>query len=47
MSNGVLNPAVAIGIGSFNMTYALGPIVGAIIGAFVASIVHGEKVRFG
>ncbi len=47
MSNGVLNPAVAIGIGSFSMTYALGPIVGAIVGAFVASIIHGEKVKFG
>jgi len=47
MSNGVLNPAVAIGIGSFNATYAIGPIVGAIIGAFIASIIHGEKVKFG
>ncbi len=31
-SNGVLNPAVAWGIGSFNMMYLLGPIVGSIIG---------------
>ena len=31
-SNGVLNPAVALGIGSFNLMYLLGPIVGAILG---------------
>ncbi len=33
-SNGVLNPAVALGIGSFGPMYVLGPIVGAIAGAF-------------
>ena len=32
VSNGVLNPAVAFGIGSFNITYVLGPIIGAIAG---------------
>ena len=31
-SNGVLNPAVAIGIGSFNWAYLLGPIIGAVAG---------------
>ena len=31
-SNGVLNPAVAFGIGSFNVFYAFAPIVGSIIG---------------
>ena len=31
-SNGVLNPAVALGIHSFNLFYLLGPIVGAILG---------------
>jgi aquaporin Z len=31
-SNGVLNPAVAFGIGSFNLVYALAPIVGSIVG---------------
>ena len=30
-SNGVLNPAVALGIGSFSLTYAVAPIVGAVI----------------
>ena len=31
-SNGVLNPAVALGIGSFNLTYLLAPIVGSVLG---------------
>ncbi len=31
-SNGVLNPAVAMGIGSFGIMYILGPIIGAILG---------------
>jgi glycerol uptake facilitator-like aquaporin len=31
-SNGVLNPAVALGIGSFNIMYVLGPILGSILG---------------
>ena len=31
-SNGVLNPAVAFGIHSFNWMYLLGPIVGSILG---------------
>ena len=31
-SNGVLNPAVAFGIGSFGLMYVLGPILGSIIG---------------
>ena len=31
-SNGVLNPAVALGIKSFNTMYLLGPIIGAILG---------------
>lgn len=46
ISNAVLNPAVALGIGSFSMAYAFGPIVGAILGAILASVVNGEKVRF-
>jgi len=36
-SNGVLNPAVALGIGSFTHPYIWGPIVGALLGAFLAS----------
>jgi glycerol uptake facilitator-like aquaporin len=31
-SNGVLNPAVALGIGSFNLVYLMGPILGSILG---------------
>jgi glycerol uptake facilitator-like aquaporin len=31
-SNGVLNPAVALGIGSFSFSYLIGPIVGAVLG---------------
>jgi glycerol uptake facilitator-like aquaporin len=31
-SNGILNPAVAFGIGSFNVMYLLGPIIGSILG---------------
>ncbi len=34
LSNGVLNPAVAIGIGSANIYYMVGPIVGAIVSAY-------------
>jgi glycerol uptake facilitator-like aquaporin len=31
-SNGILNPAVAFGIASFNWAYLLGPIVGSVAG---------------
>ncbi len=31
-SNGILNPAVAFGIGSLNLSYILGPIAGSILG---------------
>lgn len=32
LSNGVLNPAVAMGIGSFSLAYLFGPIVGSVLG---------------
>jgi glycerol uptake facilitator-like aquaporin len=35
ISNGVLNPAVALGIGSFSVSYALGPVVGAVAAMFL------------
>lgn len=31
-AGGILNPAVALGIGSFGVMYVLGPIVGAVLG---------------
>lgn len=31
-SNGVLNPAVAYGIGSFSLSYILAPVVGSVLG---------------
>lgn len=31
-TNGVLNPAVALGIGSFGLMYVIGPIIGAVLG---------------
>jgi glycerol uptake facilitator-like aquaporin len=31
-SNGILNPAVAITLGSFNLSYLLGPIIGSLLG---------------
>lgn len=34
-SNGVLNPAVAFGIGSFGITYIIGPIIGALAGMWL------------
>lgn len=33
ISNGVLNPAVALGIGSLNIMYVLGPVLGGLLGA--------------
>lgn len=35
-SNGVLNPAVAFGIGSLSLSYAWGPVDGAVVGAMLA-----------
>lgn len=34
LSNGVVNPAVALGIGSVSVAYILGPIVGGILAAW-------------
>ena len=46
-SNGILNPAVALGLGSFGLCYIIGPIVGGIAGAYIACFLHGERVKFG
>lgn len=37
-SNGVVNPAVAVGLQSWNWAYATGPLVGAVIGANLYSL---------
>ena len=42
-SNGVVNPAVALGIGSFSAPYIWGPIVGAALGAWISSILTERK----
>lgn len=34
-SAGIINPAVAVGVRSFDMNYFLGPVVGAIVGMYV------------
>lgn len=39
-SNGVLNPAVAFGIKSFNLMYLLGPIIGSIAGMNAYKYLH-------
>ncbi len=43
VSNGVLNPAVALGIDSFNLAYILGPLLGAAAGMFLFKFLSGEK----
>lgn len=42
-SNGVLNPAVALGIRSFSLMYLLGPIVGSIIGMRLYATLQDDK----
>ncbi|MBI3458703.1 aquaporin [Candidatus Azambacteria bacterium] len=42
-SNGVLNPAVAFGIGSFSLMYIIGPIIGSIVAMQVFKLLNGEK----
>ncbi len=34
-SNGIINPAVALGLGSLSATYVLAPIAGAVIGSWL------------
>lgn len=41
-SNGLLNPAVAVGVQSWSWTYATAPIVGAIVGMNLYPLVFGE-----
>lgn len=41
-SSGVLNPAVALGLGTLNFSYALGPIAGAVAAAWVYRWLAGK-----
>ncbi len=41
-SNGILNPAVALGLGSFNLAYIIGPIVGSVLGMRVYKMVDSR-----
>ena len=41
VSNGVLNPAVAMALGSFNLMYLIGPIVGAVVGMKMYTYLSG------
>ena len=43
LSNGVLNPAVAVGIGSFSLLYVVSPIIGAVLGMQIYTWLAGEK----
>ncbi|MFQ5678785.1 MAG: aquaporin [Gemmatimonadota bacterium] len=42
-SNGVLNPAVALGIGSFSFAYVWGPVLGGIVGAALYRLIGGQS----
>lgn len=43
ISNGVINPAIALGLGSVNLAYVLGPVVGAVLGAWSYKLLVGKK----
>ena len=43
-SNGILNPAVALGVGSLAPAYVLGPIIGAILGLRTYRLLRPESV---
>ncbi|MDA1317096.1 MAG: aquaporin [bacterium] len=42
-SNGVLNPAVAVGIKSFSVMYLIGPLVGSVIGMKLYEFVNSNS----
>lgn len=44
-SNGILNPAVALGIRSFSLAYILGPVVGAILGMNAYMLLFAEPEK--
>ena len=43
ISNGVLNPAVALGIGSFSVVYCIAPIVGAAVAMLIYRFVLARE----
>jgi len=43
ISNGVVNPAVALGIGSLSLPYVAGPLLGGVVAAFGYRALIGEK----
>lgn len=45
-SNGLLNPAVALGLQSWNWAYATGPIVGAVVGMNLYALIFADEVVF-
>ncbi len=45
-SNAVINPAVAVGIQSWNWAYATGPLLGAIIGMNLYGVVFNPEALF-
>lgn len=48
-SNGIINPAVALGVRSFDLNYFLGPVVGFVVGsllvAYVLYPIFGKKTK--
>ncbi len=42
-ANGILNPAVALSIGSLGVMYILGPIVGGVFGMWTFKLLSGQK----
>ena len=45
-SAGVVNPAVATSLGAFNWAYALGPILGAVVGMNIYALSFGKKAKY-
>ncbi len=45
-SNGVLNPAVALGLQSWNWAYATGPIIGSVVGMNLYALIFADDVSF-
>ena len=41
-SNGILNPAVALALGSFNVVYVAGPIIGSMLGMWLYRLLGSQ-----